>query len=443
MILHKFKHGSLLLTWILVAVLGGAVEYLLQFHEVKLDRERRLAAVEFANQLRARADRELNSVIYLMSGLSSYLTVRHRSLDPGELENMLASLFATSRHVRNFGVAVGYRLTYVYPRNGNEKAVGLDYRSQPDQWPVVRRAVEGRKAILTEQVELVQGGLGIIYRVPVYIDGQYWGLLSTVLDSDSFLNAAFRDAGNGLFEFALRGANGAGDLVWGRADIFADPQAVRVESDNGWLFVVKPRGPDSQAVMCWLLRGFGWAFALALGASAYLVLRHREDMAYLALVDSLTELPSRRLFSDRVEQVVARLGRHPENRCALIFIDLDNFKEVNDKYGHRAGDTVLRAVAARMRKCLNPGDTAGRWGGDEFVILAEDVGDDGLAALVERLRATISAPIGYGGELLRVSASIGWASGPGDAVTAEGLMETADGRMYQDRRGKRHVGELA
>ncbi|MGZ8215720.1 hypothetical protein [Methylomagnum sp.] len=113
-------------------ILGGAAEYLLHLHELKLDKERRRAAVEFASQLRARADRELNSVIYLMSGLSSYLTVRHRSLDPNELETMLATLFVNSRHVRNFGIAVGYRLTYVYPRAGNQKAVGLDYRNQPD-----------------------------------------------------------------------------------------------------------------------------------------------------------------------------------------------------------------------------------------------------------------------------------------------------------------------
>lgn len=437
MILHKFKHGSLVLGWVLLMILGGAAEYLLHLHEAKLNQERKLAAVEFASQLRARADRELNSVIYLMSGLSSYLTVHHHALNPNELGNMLAALYASGRHVRNFGIAVGYQLTYVYPKTGNEKAIGLDYRNQPDQWPAVQRAVESHKATLTEQVRLVQGGTGIIYRVPVYIDGKYWGLLSTVIDSDSFLSAAFRDAGSRLFEFALRGSGAVGDVLWGRTDLFADPLAVRIESDNGWLFAVKPSSPDSQTVIRWLLRGFGWAFALALAGFAYFVVRHREAMAYLAWLDPLTELPNRRLFTDRVEQAMARQNRHPEQHCALIFIDLDDFRAVNEAHGHPVGDTILRAVAARLRKCLNGGDTAGRWGGDEFVVLAEDINPAALTDLMERIRATLSAPIGHDGELHRISASIGWANCPEDAYAAQSLIEVADMRMYKEKRERK------
>ena len=433
---RKSLSGPLLLSGAILLLLGGGIEYMLHLHKLKAEKERNLHATEFASQLRSHVDRELNAVIHLTSGLSSYLTVRHNSLDPKELENILATLYANSRHIRNFGIAIGYRLTYVYPIDSNKAAIGLDYRALPDQWPAVSRAIENHKPVLVGNVKLVQGGTGIIYRIPVFINDSYWGLLSTVIDSQSFSSAAFQGDDSDLYQFALKGsdeANDTGNLLWGAADLFADPQAVQVESDNGWRFAVKPAGPNSPAIMRWLVRGLGWAFAALLAFLSYLSLKHRDSMAQLALVDPLTGIPNRRLLDDRLDHAMKRLLRHPESQCVLIFIDLDGFKAINDSHGHRAGDTVLQASASRLCQRVRAGDTVGRWGGDEFLVLAEEMDVKELEPFVTRLRSTIEHPIEFHGQRFQVGASIGWAVSPTDATTPQELTRIADRRMYEDK----------
>lgn len=433
---RKSRSGPVVWAAMLLFVLGAGVEYMLHLHGLKVEQESRLGAVVFAAQLRAQVDRELNAAIFLTSGLSSYLTVRHDTLNPRELERILAAIHSGTRHIRNFGIAVGYRLTYVYPIAGNEPAISLDYRDQPQQWPAVRRTIEGRKPVLVQGVELVQGGTGIIYRVPIYIEGHYWGLLSTVIDCDSVLSAAFKDSRDSLFEFAVMGSDGSGGpgkVLWGRPELLAEPNVVTADSDNGWRFVVKSRGTNSGALMGWLVRGLGWAFALAAAVMAYLALEHRESLTYLALVDPLTGLPNRRLLDDRIEQAVARSGRHPDTPCALLFVDLDGFKAINDRHGHRAGDAVLQAAAARVRRCVRGGDTVGRWGGDEFVVLANELEIGELEQLVLRLRAAVEAPVDHEGKRFRVGASIGWAMSPRDTNCAHELIRLADRAMYDDK----------
>jgi diguanylate cyclase (GGDEF)-like protein len=150
-----------------------------------------------------------------------------------------------------------------------------------------------------------------------------------------------------------------------------------------------------------------------------------------AFRDSLTGLANRRLFLERSSHVLDRLRGRSPRRVAVLFLDLDNFKLLNDRFGHTSGDEVLQAIAERLRLAIRPGDTAARLGGDEFAILLEEV--DGPAeaqAVADRLVESLSAPISVGWGAPRIGASIGVAlSGPaGDS--AEDLLRNADIAMY-------------
>ncbi len=142
--------------------------------------------------------------------------------------------------------------------------------------------------------------------------------------------------------------------------------------------------------------------------------RAEEEIAFQATHDALTRLPNRALFMDRLSHALARRRRHPSG-LAVLFLDLDRFKWLNDSLGHAAGDEVLTEVAARLRNALRPGDTLARFGGDEFVVLCEDVTSEaGALGVAERLRATLGAPIEVGGEETALTLSIGIAyAGPG------------------------------
>jgi diguanylate cyclase (GGDEF)-like protein len=152
---------------------------------------------------------------------------------------------------------------------------------------------------------------------------------------------------------------------------------------------------------------------------------------YLAYHDALTALPNRLLFQDRFEHAIAK-ARRSRRQVAILFMDLDQFKKVNDSLGHELGDRLLRDVAERLRRCAREGDTLARLGGDEFVLLLEDVkGGNAVAAVAKKVSACLSETFQVGGFQLYTTASIGISLYPENGDNIEELMKCADVAMYR------------
>lgn len=150
----------------------------------------------------------------------------------------------------------------------------------------------------------------------------------------------------------------------------------------------------------------------------------------IAFLDGLTQLPNRMLLADRLEQAIARSARDGDI-VALLFVDLDGFKTVNDSLGHQAGDNVLKEIATRMKLVIRANDTVARIGGDEFVVLVERAEDrTALAMLAQRIETVVSAPLLLEPNEVQLSASIGIAIFPDDASDAVQLLAHADAAMY-------------
>jgi diguanylate cyclase (GGDEF)-like protein len=155
------------------------------------------------------------------------------------------------------------------------------------------------------------------------------------------------------------------------------------------------------------------------------------QLAHQAFHDAVTGLPNRALFVDRLSRTVARV-RRASREAAILFLDLDRFKVVNDSLGHAKGDELLMEVAARIQSCLRPGDTAARFGGDEFTVLLEDIGSTHDAVMVaERVANAIGAPFKLGTQEVHVSTSIGIVTAGRDAESADELLRKADVAMYR------------
>ncbi len=156
-----------------------------------------------------------------------------------------------------------------------------------------------------------------------------------------------------------------------------------------------------------------------------------EKVQYLATHDELTGLPNRTLFGELLHRAI-EAAKGSERRCAVLFIDLDRFKIVNDSLGHEAGDLLLKEVAARLRQCVRGSDVVGRLGGDEFVVLLERIQSiDSAAETARRVLSSLHTPVRILGHECRVTGSVGIATYPNDARDAATLMKHADMAMYR------------
>jgi diguanylate cyclase (GGDEF)-like protein len=166
-------------------------------------------------------------------------------------------------------------------------------------------------------------------------------------------------------------------------------------------------------------------------------LRARRALEHRAMHDALTKLPNRELLMDRLSVALARLGRQG-TAVGVLFIDLDGFKEVNDLYGHDVGDELLVTVAERLRREVRDGDTVARFGGDEFVVLCEDlVRIEAAEPLAHRLAEAVAQQVSIGERMLSVNASIGVVVEQNPATSAEELVKRADSEMYRVKHGAR------
>jgi diguanylate cyclase (GGDEF)-like protein len=158
-----------------------------------------------------------------------------------------------------------------------------------------------------------------------------------------------------------------------------------------------------------------------------------DELHILATHDSLTGLPNRKYFQKRLESCIHRSRRDKHYSFALLFIDVDRFKEVNDQFGHYAGDATLKEVALRIEAHVRPRDNIGRFAGDEFLVLIEDVSDDQVMTVAQRIHESVKQPIYVEDKTVHIETSIGITMS-GNADDAKGLIDIADKAMYKAKR---------
>ncbi len=178
--------------------------------------------------------------------------------------------------------------------------------------------------------------------------------------------------------------------------------------------------------------------------AGYLVglLRERAETEIQATHDALTGLPNRTLVVDRLERAIAH-ARRGGTSCAVLFVDLDRFKDINDTFGHAAGDELLEAVAARLSGCVRDEDTVARLSGDEFVLLLPHLAEaESALDVARRILDALGSPMTIAGERMLVAGSVGIATYPSDGSTPEALLESADAAMYRAKETPGNSWEL-
>ena len=412
-------------------------------------------------QIRDRLDRQLQSTLSVPETVAAFLAAQG-SMTPEIFSTVVGRLLEHQRNIRNLALAPDNVISDIYPRLGNERALGLRYLDNPQQRGAVERAIQTRRTVVAGPIPLVQGGLGIISRTPVFlahppgrapVDGpKYWGIVSLTVNADTL----FADVGLTTeqmgFQIAARGLDATGSqgaVFIGRPQIFDESPAtldVPLPGGGSWTLGAVPTGGWAAAGRApALVVMLSYAFALVVGLLSARLMRAHQQVLALATHDRLTGLPNRRLFEDRISQ--ALLAAHRDHRAgALLLVDLDGFKAVNDGLGHASGDQVLVRAAQRLAGIARASDTAARLGGDEFALVLNVVeSPDAAMDAAQRVLASLASPIGLdNGQHVLIGASIGVALFHGHAVESlPALMDRADRALYASKRNGKGLATFA
>jgi len=364
-----------------------------------------------------------------------------------------------------------YPIVFMEPMpSGSEDVLGLDMESVPFLRQAMTESLQRRAPVSSHPFRLVEGNLAYVVFCPITQVFRHDDSPLALTTQDQLVVDMVVDAAKLTRPVKLPVFDGGTVLVYHKDYRPDDPRGQllalsgkarsRIETTLFPAFVYKKSlATMGEPFALMVKRQVGWS-DLSLGVlalmavvtllsslmlvaylrvqqqSRVLQITNQERLWQLANQDTLTGLPNRLLLMDRMEQLLARMRRQGRH-LAVMFLDLDDFKQINDTYGHEAGDQLLKFVAERLRAAVRADDTVARMSGDEFVILMESPESlEALEAVGQKIRQKLSDGFPLERQLIRVQTSMGIAMFPEDGDNPEALIRQADKRMYTDKQAR-------
>ncbi len=345
-------------------------------------------------------------------------------------------------------------ISHIYPLAGNEKAIGHNILRDDPRRKEAQLAIDEHRLTLAGPFQLIQGGVAIIGRKPVYLPSGdtevFWGFASALIFIDELLITTELDQLESKgYSYQLTSL----DPVTAVAEVFASSStplsaerySVLAKLPNATWQLVMSRPGNALAwsavagYLASLLAGFliAWILHYVLRQPQKLrliVQQKTAELEHLAYHDHLTGLANRRALSGQLKRVLGEHGRYGKS-AVFLYLDLDDFKRVNDSLGHDAGDALLKQIAERLSGCVRSSDIVARLGGDEFGILlleSESVRD--VSRIAEKLIDTIKQPVCIEDRSFVVSTSVGITRIPADGQEVDSILCNADLAMYSAKK---------
>lgn len=355
-----------------------------------------------------------NQNISLLSGFSAYVQTNESFTDE-EIYTYLDYLLKDNLDdIRNVGIFKDTTITWIYPLEGNESAIGVDLSKVPAQADAISKVKGEGVTLFVGPVDLVQGGVGFIIRMPLSKDNAYWGMVSIVLRAEQAFEFIDDYSDEHNMDYLITHANNTDEIIYGNKEILkmSPLKFVTEESLGGWDVYTVPTGGwnnhmirfASIFVICGLIsvgiseRIYRWVIEYNL------ILTDKIELEKKYILDRFTGIYTREYFNLRVQEEFSHSRRHG-HAISMIYFDLDHFKKVNDEFGHAAGDKVLLKVVDCVKKVIRTEDVFSRWGGDEFILLLPFTELKEAEFISERIRTEIeSLEIS---QLYGVTASVG------------------------------------
>ena len=359
-------------------------------------------------------------------------------------DEIAANLMTDS--LQSIQLAPGGVVTQIYPEKGNE-AGKIDLLHDEERGKIARYGRDNDMIIMQGPLKLKQGGIGIAVRNPVFLENpqgeeEFWGFTIVVMRVPEIFESSMDALHSFGYEYRLLKTKSPFEekyqLVYSSDEEISNPVSYEFELGGcSWKLEVMPSAGWTKKWKTTLIIVFGIAIiCLMTGLTiAILVLEKRRNIFKdLSFTDAMTGLLNRNGFDT---QVKAYLKKHPEEPCVGIILDVDDFKFINDMYGHLCGDKTLREVAREIKYEFEDDAILGRYGGDEFSLLLKNCTAEEAAA---RIESFVSAPrkIFYEGKIHSYTLSIGYAQYPLDADNPSELIAAADMALYEVKLNSKH-----
>jgi len=429
---------------IVLFIIAFAISVIMSFSfENSLQQDDRLRLLSFGTAFQSKLQNGLNSRLLLGKALAIHLQY-NSSMSETDFTMYASELINSDDIIKNVALLEGTTVKYVFPYAANAKAIGSDLSLIPAQREAVLEAINTGMPIFQSSVKLVQGGVGLIYRIPIMLNvngsKQYWGQLSIVIDQDKLLKESGLLDDNFSYNYAIYNFEhkySQNPFVAGDEKlIHKNPIELPIVFTKGsWRLLLAPK---SGWIVCHnftiIIFILGIIIGIVLSTLLFFLAKSKESFKVLAYHDGLTGLANFSLFSLRFQQSIERV-KNENTVIAVILLDLDGFKEINDTYGHAAGDSILKEAAKRLNTVVRASDTVARIGGDEFLILLADlVKEENIEPIILKIRTCFTEEYSVDGVSVPLGASLGYAFMPREADSGINLVHIADERMYKEKK---------
>lgn len=424
-----------------VFLLGMMVSMLFSYWYAESSvRDNRHEAEFMANTYSAKLESMLTNLFNKTEIFETVIVVHEGEVPAKTFDKLSQSIMEENDGIRAIECLPNGVVTYCYPKEGNEGAIGMNVLENENRKKDALLAKNTGEITLAGPYTLAQGGLGAVAKNPIYLtnaDGttSFWGYSVIVLNLPEALDATmFDEIERKGYRYRLSAVVGGEECVIAESKNYQarDSLVATIEvPNNSWTLEISPRYSwyDMQGVVVAFLTCF--CIIILLTLVVFLMEDHNEKLVIWADTDALTGLYNRRKIMDFLD---IRLY-DTKTPLAILYCDINDFKLINDSYGHDQGDVVLKTVAKRMVSAMQRGDVVARLGGDEFLIVLEHCATASeCEARIDNLRQTVAAPMLISGVELGVVLGVGQALFPLEGRRLERLLRLSDERMYENKK---------
>lgn len=384
------------------------------------------------------AETTINEGKNLLEGYLAYIETNPDISEEDTNRYLKRLLSEKTTIIRNIGIIKGTTIIWNYPREGNESAIGVDLATIPSQKDDVLKVKTTLNDVFFGPIDLVQGGTGFIDRLPIVINGEYWGQISIVLDGDKYLKHIDELAKEVKLNVAIYNEENFPLTPFYGDEKIIDREGLVVDikiSNNKWKVVAEPLGGWKEyGIIIMIFKVVSILISIIIGFFLYMILYTRYQLNFQAMNDQLTGLNNRYAL-EYYYQNIFKKAKDSNELIGMFLIDINSFKAINDNYGHKVGDLVLIEFARRLQSVPIKEKRVFRLGGDEFLILVPGTHQfKNLQDADEKVRAKALFRFKHENIDIEVVPSIGLATYPTDGDTLDRIMHIADSRMYEEKR---------